>query len=139
MNLDDTVKELINKIEKEERAIVFINGPMGVGKTRLARTIIDLFGGQFPNSASYSLINVIDGSRRILHGDFYRQCLDSEILECELLPSLSNKFLLLLEWCEPFKILNNTSHYKVTISFSDQGYRKYSICSFDCKKSILAN
>jgi len=131
MNLNEVVKKLLKVIDNKDRAIFFINGPMGVGKTRLSSTIVNQLNGHFPNSASYSLINVINGTKRILHGDFYRQCLDSEILDCELLPYLSNDFLLLLEWCEPFKILNGVPHYSVTISFTDQGYRSYSIWSLD--------
>ena len=131
MNLNEVVNKILNVINNKDRIIFFINGPMGVGKTRLARTIVNQLNGHFPNSASYSLINVINGTKRILHGDFYRQCLDSEILDCELLPYLSNDFLLLLEWCEPFKILNGVPHYSVTISFTDQGYRSYSMCSLD--------
>jgi len=131
MNLNEVVNKILNVINNKDRIIFFINGPMGVGKTRLSRTIVNQLNGHFPNSASYSLINVINGTKRILHGDFYRQCLDSEILDCELLPYLSNDFLLLLEWCEPFKILNGVPHYSVTISFTDQGYRSYSICSLD--------
>jgi len=131
MNLNEVVNKILNVINNKDRIIFFINGPMGVGKTRLSRTIVNQLNGHFPNSASYSLINVINGTKRILHGDFYRQCLDSEILDCELLPHLSNDFLLLLEWCEPFKILNGVPHYSVTISFTDQGYRSYSICSLD--------
>ena len=131
MNLNEVVNKILNVINNKDRIIFFINGPMGVGKTRLSRTIVNHLNGHFPNSASYSLINVINGTKRILHGDFYRQCLDSEILDCELLPYLSNDFLLLLEWCEPFKIVNGVPHYSVTISFTDQGYRSYSICSLD--------
>ena len=131
MNLNEVVNKILNVINNKDRIIFFINGPMGVGKTRLSRTIVNQLNGHFPNSASYSLINVINGTKRILHGDFYRQCLDSEILDCELLPYLSNDFLLLLEWCEPFKILNGVPHYSVTISFTEQGYRSYSICSLD--------
>jgi tRNA A37 threonylcarbamoyladenosine biosynthesis protein TsaE len=131
MNLNEVVNKILNVINNKDRIIFFINGPMGVGKTRLSRTIVNQLNGNFPNSASYSLINVINGTKRILHGDFYRQCLDSEILDCELLPYLSNDFLLLLEWCEPFKIVNGVPHYSVTISFTDQGYRSYSICSLD--------
>jgi len=131
MNLNEVVNKILNVINNKDRIIFFINGPMGVGKTRLSRTIVNQLNGHFPNSASYSLINVINGTKRILHGDFYRQCLDSEILDCELLPHLSNDFLLLLEWCEPFKIVNGVPHYSVTISFTDQGYRSYSICSLD--------
>jgi len=131
MNLNEVVNKILNVINNKDRIIFFINGPMGVGKTRLSRTIVNQLNGHFPNSASYSLINVINGTKRILHGDFYRQCLDSEILDCELLPYLSNDFLLLLEWCEPFKIVNGVSHYSVTISFTEQGYRSYSICSLD--------
>jgi len=131
MNLNEVVNKILNVLNNKDRIIFFINGPMGVGKTRLSRTIVNQLNGHFPNSASYSLINVINGTKRILHGDFYRQCLDSEILDCELLPYLSNDFLLLLEWCEPFKIVNGVPHYSVTISFTDQGYRSYSICSLD--------
>jgi len=131
MNLNEVVNKILNVINNKDRIIFFINGPMGVGKTRLSRTIVNQLNGHFPNSASYSLINVIIGTKRILHGDFYRQRLDSEILDCELLPYLSNDFLLLLEWCEPFKNLDGVPHYSVTISFTDQGYRSYSICSLD--------
>ena len=131
MNLNEVVNKILNVINNKDRIIFFINGPMGVGKTRLSRTIVNQLNGHFPNSASYSLINVINGTKRILHGDFYRQRLDSEILDCELLPYLSNDFLLLLEWCEPFIIVNGVPHYSVTISFTEQGYRSYSICSLD--------
>ena len=131
MNLNEVINKLLKIINNKDRTIFFINGPMGVGKTRLARTIVNQLNGHFPNSASYSLINVIKGTKSIIHGDFYRQRIDSEILDCELLPYLSNDFLLLLEWCEPFKIVNGVPHYSVTISFTDQGYRSYSICSLD--------
>ena len=41
MNLNEVVNKILNVINNKDRIIFFINGPMGVGKTRLSRTIVN--------------------------------------------------------------------------------------------------
>jgi len=119
-------------------AIVFINGPMGVGKTTFSRDLSKLFNAYNVSSSSFSLINIFYGDRTIIHADFYRQNCRYEILEYEVLPLLKSPYLALLEWCAPQLIDRSAKHFTLDISFTKNGSRKYLFNTFTNSKSILA-
>lgn len=121
-----------------EQAVIFINGPMGVGKTSFSRDLSKLFKINCVASSSFSLINVSFGDRTLIHGDFYRQNCNLHF-EDDILPYLDKPYLILFEWCKPTLLDQRAQHFTLDISFSDFGDRKYSFKTFPNTKSILAN
>ena len=121
-----------------ERAVIFINGPMGVGKTSFSRDLSKLFNINCVTSSSFSLINVSFGDRTLIHGDFYRQNSNPHF-EDDILPYLDESYLILFEWCKPTLLDQRAQHFTLDISFTDLGDRKYIFKTFPNTKSILAN
>ena len=121
-----------------KHAVIFINGPMGVGKTSFSRDLAKLFNVDCISSSSFSLINVSFGDRTLIHADLYRQSYTFNF-EDDILPYLDKSYLILLEWCKPTLIDKRAQHFTLDISFSNQGERQYTFNTFPNTKSILAN
>jgi tRNA threonylcarbamoyl adenosine modification protein YjeE len=121
-----------------KHAVIFINGPMGVGKTSFSKDLAKLFNINCISSSSFSLINVFFGDRTLIHADFYRQS-NTLHFEDDILPYLDKSYLILFEWCKPTLIDKRAQHFTLDISFSNQGSRQYIFNPFPNSKSILAN
>ena len=74
------------------KAVIFLEGPMGSGKTTFAKSFIE-DGNTF--SPSYSILSE---TNTVLHGDFYRLKEPKEILHLELPLYLEDKSYFLVEW-----------------------------------------
>ena len=132
-------KTIFKILSDFKKAVIFINGPMGVGKTSFSRELSKLYSINCVNSSSFSLINIFFGDRTLIHADFYRQRYTQELFEDEILPYLDKSYLLLFEWCEPSLIDQGAQHFSLDISLSKYGTRKYIFNTFPNSKSILAN
>jgi tRNA A37 threonylcarbamoyladenosine biosynthesis protein TsaE len=119
-------------------AVIFINGPMGVGKTSFSRNLAKRFNINCISSSSFSLINISFGDRTLIHADFYRQSYTLHY-EDDILPYLDKSYLILFEWCKPTLIDKRAQHFTLDISFSNQGSRQYLFNTFPNSKSSLAN
>jgi tRNA A37 threonylcarbamoyladenosine biosynthesis protein TsaE len=119
-------------------AVIFINGPMGVGKTSFSRNLAKCFNINCISSSSFSLINISFGDRTLIHADFYRQSYTLRY-EDDILPYLDKSYLILFEWCKPTLIDKRAQHFTLDISFSNQGSRQYLFNTFPNSKSSLAN
>ena len=135
---NNLISSIFKILSDFKHAVIFINGPMGVGKTSFSRDLAKLFNINCINSSSFSLINVSFGDRILIHADFYRQS-DSLHFEDDILPYLDKSYLILFEWCKPTLIDKRAQHFTLDISFSNQGSRKYIFNTFPNSKSILAN
>lgn len=126
----DNIEHLVNVTLKSYirlPSIIFINGPMGVGKTTFVNAILSRFNHISPNSSSYSIVNTYSLNPPILHCDFFRTGWNDEIFETDILPLLTGKFSLYMEWVEPFIFSDNTSSISVNLSFASDYNRKIEI------------
>ena len=138
MEKNNFISSIFKILSDLKYAVIFINGPMGVGKTSFSRDLAKLFNVNCINSSSFSLINVSFGDRILIHADFYRQS-GSLHFDDDILPYLDKSYLILFEWCKPTFIDKRAQHFTLDISFSNQGSRKYIFNTFPISKSILAN
>jgi len=136
-SFDDSHNDIYKLLCCYKYVVLFVNGPMGVGKTTFSRNLCRLFNGYFINSSSFSLINIEFADRTIIHADFYRQAFSYELFEYEVLPYLSNPYIILFEWCNPLLLDINAHHFSLEISYID-GSRQFELNSFANPKSVLA-
>jgi len=80
---------------------VLLSGPLGAGKSALARAVIRAWTGEPERevpSPSYTLVNLHDGPRgEVWHGDLYRLSGTEEIEELGLADAFA-RALVLIEW-----------------------------------------
>lgn len=122
-NYIESAKTVYEQIKNIDKLVLFVNGSMGVGKTTFSRSLITMYGGTNVNSASYGIVSKISCDFCILHCDFYRYEPNDLFFETEILPLLSDKYLLLLEWATPQITFSNAIHYHLEITLSDNGTR----------------
>ncbi|MEM9044021.1 MAG: tRNA (adenosine(37)-N6)-threonylcarbamoyltransferase complex ATPase subunit type 1 TsaE [Pseudomonadota bacterium] len=98
-------------------------GPLGVGKTALARSLVQGRLGQSVEvpSPSYTLVNVYDGEPQIWHADLYRLGEPEEAHELGLLDDLADR-IVLVEWPERLDRAIPDRRLEITLGFEgDQG------------------
>ncbi len=73
--LPEFCEKLKNKFTPKQ--LVLLNGPLGVGKTQLVKSMVSSMGGEMPDSPTFSIINQYPcADKTIYHVDLYR--LESE-------------------------------------------------------------
>lgn len=92
VDLDYISLEIKKTIERP--AVIFIEGPLGAGKTTFIQHFVKPIEGEV-FSPTYSLINEIGP---FVHADFYRLQDPEEIIHLELEYYLENKDYFLIEW-----------------------------------------
>jgi tRNA threonylcarbamoyladenosine biosynthesis protein TsaE len=99
----DQIKEII---ACKRDALIFLNGEMGVGKSTLAKVIIQQFSSfsQFSGSPSFPILNVYAGSiGPIYHLDLYRVQDVQELQDAGIISQLYDESgLTIIEWSERF-------------------------------------
>ena len=101
-----------------------LSGPLGAGKTALARTLIQARLGkttQVP-SPTYTLVNVFDALVPIWHADLYRLSDAEEVEELGLFDGADDR-IVLLEWPERLGSLLPSRRIEVSLSFDGAGRR----------------
>jgi tRNA threonylcarbamoyladenosine biosynthesis protein TsaE len=85
-----------------ERALLFLRGDLGAGKTTLTRGLLRGFGhGGAVKSPTYTLIEPYDlGGRRVYHLDLYRVGDPGELEYLGLRELLAEPAVILIEWPE---------------------------------------
>lgn len=101
-------------------ALVFLQGPLGAGKTTFARYLLRALGHQGPvPSPSYTLIEpYLDVSPQVYHIDLYRISSVEELLELGLRDCLGALAFTLVEWPERAAQALGTADYSVEISIA---------------------
>lgn len=101
-----------------DKAIIVLEGDLGVGKTTFSKVFID---NDQTMSPTYS---VLSETKDVLHGDFYRIKEREEIIHLELGLYLEDKRFFLVEWGKDYleNIMSECSEdfqaYLLQISFS---------------------
>lgn len=114
---------IFQQISHIDKAVIFLNGPMGAGKTTFAQTLVEFYGCNKIQSSSFAIVTTIPGTRNIIHCDFYRYFPNEEFWDCEILPLLGNQYLLLIEWGHPNAFLHDASHFCFNITAMTDGSR----------------
>ena len=117
------VKDIFCNYTEKEKLIIFLNGNMGAGKTSLCNAFGNVFNVFDLCSSSYGLVNFKQGSRSVIHSDFYRNTFSHDFFDEEVLPLLHPSFLLLMEWVPPIQLIREAVHLSITIRVNDDQNR----------------
>lgn len=117
---------------------VLLEGPIGAGKTHLARAVIQTLL-QVPEdvpSPTYTIVQTYDGNGfEIWHADLYRLTETSELVELGLTEAFDNA-LVLIEW--PDRLGDTAPSHALRIRFTDEdGGRKLHLASTSQKWSKI--
>lgn len=101
--------------------VVFLEGPLGAGKTTLVRGLLESFGVTEPvRSPTYNLLQVFDTDPPVLHADLYRVKSFQGIGIEDYLES----HLCLIEWPDrAADLVSPNEAWRVTIDFAPEGRR----------------
>lgn len=125
-DLDHASKKIFDHIINFKKAIIFITGHMGVGKTTFTNSFLKNYGSYHANSASYSIVSKLPGSHNIIHCDFYRYNPTEEFISLEVEPLLGKSYVLLMEWGHPQIMFNNSKHFSLEIILEKESHRNLS-------------
>ena len=104
---------------------VLLNGPIGAGKTHLARSFIQNFIGRMEDvpSPSFTLVQVYGaGGTEIWHADLYRLSHPDEVIELGLVDAFDTA-ICLIEW--PDKLGKMAPKNALTITLSAEGEGRF--------------
>ena len=130
ISIDDTIKfshYIASKLSGSMN-VVYLNGPVGCGKTLICRKICNYLNIPDLNSASFQNISYLRSKRlNVVHCDFYLNNLDELAFEENVLPLLAPDWLLLLEWSSKITYLSDIKHHTVNIEITDHDKRVISL------------
>jgi len=130
ISIDDTIKfshYIASKLSGSMN-VVYLNGPVGCGKTLICREICNYLNIPDLNSASFQNISYLRSKRlNVVHCDFYLNNLDELAFEENVLPLLAPDWLLLLEWSSKITYLSDIKHHTVNIEITDHDKRVISL------------
>lgn len=98
--------------------VVALIGPLGAGKTVLAKGIADGFGvSEEVTSPSFNIVLEYEGRAPFYHVDFYRLGRASEALDIGIDEYLYGGGLTIIEWAERFPEIMPAERLDIKISF----------------------
>ena len=95
------IEEITNWIiSKMKYKILFLNGPIGAGKTTLVKNLCKQFGvKELVTSPTFSILNEYKCNEgKIFHFDFYRTNNFKEILDIGIYDYIDSKSICFIEW-----------------------------------------
>ena len=117
------VRDIICNYTENEKLIIFLNGNMGAGKTSLCNAFGNFFNVFDLCSSSFGLVNFKQGSRFVIHSDFYRNTFSYDFFDEEVLPLLHPPFLLMMEWVRPTQLIREAVHLSINIMVNNDQNR----------------
>ena len=105
------------------RVIIFLQGPLGAGKTTFARGFLRALGFQGKvKSPSYTLVESYDvAGKKIFHFDFYRLNRAEELRDIGIEEYFSEAAISLVEWPEKGFPYLPEPDWVITITIHDKG------------------
>lgn len=118
----------------EERAVIALNGPLGVGKTKFTQALaLALDVDEVVNSPTFTMLNEYHSGRLPLyHFDLYRLSeggglAAAQLLDAELSEIVTGRYLILIEWAEllekpelsEINFLRSLDHLSANFSYQD--------------------
>ena len=96
-DIEKTTKWILNNIKYK---ILFLNGPIGAGKTTLIKNLCSQFGvKEIVSSPTFSILNEYNyNDEKIFHFDFYRINNFKEILDIGIYDYIDSKSICFIEW-----------------------------------------
>ncbi len=116
--LNDIEKTTDWIIGKMEHKILFLNGPIGSGKTTLIKNLCRQFGvKELVNSPTFSILNQYNyNDKKIFHFDFYRINNLKEIIEIGIHDYIDSQSICFIEWGDLIIDRIKTSNHIINIS-----------------------
>lgn len=111
----NVVRDVLYNFTENEKLIIFLNGSMGAGKTSLCNAFGNFFNVFDLCSSSYGLVNFKQGTRNVIHSDFYRNSFSHDFFDEEVFPLLHPPFLLMMEWAQPIQLIRDAVHISITL------------------------
>lgn len=104
--------------------VVLLSGPLGAGKTWLAKAITGGVGARGPvTSPTFTLINQYPGPIPVFHCDLYRIKSPEELQELGLEEALAGEGVCLVEWPEKLDGFRPAEYLGIGLSILEQGRR----------------
>ena len=96
-DIEKTTKWILNNLKYK---ILFLNGPIGAGKTTLIKNLCSQFGvKEIVSSPTFSILNEYNyNDEKIFHFDFYRINNFKEILDIGIYDYIDSKSICFIEW-----------------------------------------
>lgn len=128
--IEKYIYPLIN--QKKNNIIIFLNGPVGVGKTFISKHIISKFGFNIKNiiSPTYCIINeYINKNYNIYHMDMYRIKDINMLNNIDIFHYINSNSIIFIEWAhkEIKNYINKNSNkflLEINMNFHETNKRK---------------
>ena len=124
-DIEKTTKWILNNIKYK---ILFLNGPIGAGKTTLIKNLCSQFGvKEIVSSPTFSILNEYNyNDEKIFHFDFYRINNFTELLDIGIYDYIDSQSLCFIEWGDLIMNRIKTSNHIIDINIISDTKREIS-------------